>query len=226
MELGKSGIHVFYPQPTGDVCCNTVVFDGREKVIVDPGLYHLWPYLEKSIQEETGIQAKDFSLVIHTHSHPDHMGAGSYLEREYGVPQAMSQEERDYLDGPGQGIYAWFGVDLPSVTVSRVLKEGTLELGDRALEVYLTPGHTPGSVCLHDPQHGTLVTGDLVFSRSFGRVDLAGGDPRLLAESIRRMGALDAQAIVPGHGPSVVGRDQVRNNFKYVYRLLEECGYM
>jgi glyoxylase-like metal-dependent hydrolase (beta-lactamase superfamily II) len=226
MQIGNTGIHVFYPQPTGDVCSNTVVLDGQEKVIIDPGLYHLWPFLEKTIEEETGIAGKDFSLVIHTHSHPDHMAAGAYLENSYGVPQAMSQEEKTFLEGPGQGIYAWFGLDLPDGTVGRVLKEGPLELGDRMLEIYLTPGHTPGSICIYEPQTKVLITGDLIFSRSFGRVDLAGGDPRQLSESIRRMEALEVQALIPGHGPSVVGREQVRNNFKFIFRLLEECGYM
>ncbi|MDR2198008.1 MAG: MBL fold metallo-hydrolase [Deltaproteobacteria bacterium] len=226
MQIGKSGIHVFYSQPTGDVCCNTVVLNGREKILIDPGLYHLWPYLEKAIEKETLVSPKDFSLLIYTHSHPDHMGAASYLDSAYGMPQAMTQEEKSYLEGPGQSVYSWFGVDPPGPVISRVLKEGPLEVGDRTLEIYLTPGHTPGSVCVFEPREGVLVTGDLIFSRSFGRVDLAGGDPKLLSESVRRMEALDARAVIPGHGPSVIGKDQVRNNFHYIFRLLEECGYM
>ena len=71
-----------------------------------------------------------------------------------------------------------------------------------------------------------LVTGDLIFLRSFGRVDLAGGDPKRLSESVRRMESLAVQSVIPGHGPSVIGREQVKNNFKYIFRLLEECGYM
>jgi glyoxylase-like metal-dependent hydrolase (beta-lactamase superfamily II) len=226
MQFGNTGIYIFYPQPTGDVCCNTVVIGGQEKIIIDPGLSHLWPYLEKSIEEETGIKAGDFSLVIHTHSHPDHMAAGACLEINNGVPQAMTQEEKTYLEGPGQNIYNWFGLDLPTGSISRILKEGTLELGDKELEIYLTPGHTPGSICIYDPHNKILITGDLIFSRSFGRVDLAGCDPKLLSESIRRMEALEIQAIVPGHGPSVIGRQQVKSNFKYIFMLLEESGYM
>jgi glyoxylase-like metal-dependent hydrolase (beta-lactamase superfamily II) len=154
------------------------------------------------------------------------MQAGALLEFRHGVPQAMSQEEIAYLEGPGKSVYSWFGLDPPRGSVSRVLTEGPLDLGGRVLEVYLTPGHTPGSVCLFEPKDKILITGDLIFSRSFGRVDLAGGDPKALSESVRRMEALDAHALLPGHGPSVVGQGQVRSNFKYIYRLLEESGYI
>ncbi|MDR2405986.1 MAG: MBL fold metallo-hydrolase [Deltaproteobacteria bacterium] len=226
MQLGNTGIYIFYAPPTGDICCNTVVIGGQEKIIIDPGLSHLWPYLERTIHEETGISGSDFSLVIHTHSHPDHMAAGSQLENKHGVPQAMTQEEKTYLEGPGQSVYNMFGLDLPTISVSRILTEGPLELGDKVLEIYLTPGHTPGSVCIYDPKNKILVTGDLVFSRSFGRVDLQGGDAKELCESVLRMAELDVQALLPGHGPSVVGREQVKGNFKYIIELMKECGYM
>jgi glyoxylase-like metal-dependent hydrolase (beta-lactamase superfamily II) len=227
MRIGKTDVYVYYPQPTGDVCSNSVVIDGREKAIVDPGLRHLWRFLESSIKEETGISPEDFSLAIHTHSHPDHMDAGSLLEDRHGVTQAMSEEEKEFLEGPGQAIYQWFGLDLPSGTIGKSLKEGLLELYDKPLMVYLTPGHSPGSVCLHLPDEKILITGDLIFSRGFGRVDLAGGDPKELVESIKRMAALkDVDIIIPGHGPSIVGRGQVEKNYQYIFGILSQSGFM
>jgi glyoxylase-like metal-dependent hydrolase (beta-lactamase superfamily II) len=228
MRLGNSDVYVYYPQPTGDVCSNTIVIDGKEKIIVDPGLRHLFRYLEKDIKEETKISPEDFSMVIHTHSHPDHMDAGALLEDKYGVVQAMSAEEKEYLEGPGgRGIYQWFGLDFPSGTIGRVLEEGPLKLEDKVLMIYLTPGHSPGSLCIHIPEQKILITGDLIFSRSFGRVDLAGGNPRELVESVKRMAALDpVDFIVPGHGPSVVGRAQVERNFGFIFEMLSESGFM
>ncbi|MDR2349615.1 MAG: MBL fold metallo-hydrolase, partial [Deltaproteobacteria bacterium] len=206
MQLGNTGIYVYYPQAAGGVCSNTVVIDGREKIIVDPGLGHLWKSLEKEIREESGIRPEDFSMVIHTHSHPDHMDAGSLLEDRYGVTQAMSAEEKEFLDGPGQAIFQWLGMDLPTGTIGKTLSEGPLELDDKTLMLYLTPGHSPGSLCVHAPEQKVLITGDLIFAKGFGRVDLAGGDPRELAKSIKRMSDLEGvETIIPGHGPSVVG---------------------
>ncbi|MDR1082038.1 MAG: MBL fold metallo-hydrolase [Deltaproteobacteria bacterium] len=220
MQIGKTGVYVYYPPPTGDVCSNTVVIDGREKVIIDPGLRHLWPYLEKAIEAETRIAPADFYMALHTHSHPDHMDAGALLEDSYGVIQAMSAEEKSFLEGEGRSIFQWMGLDYPSGTVGRLLKEGPLELGDKILQIYLTPGHTPGSVCIHWPEEGILITGDLIFARSFGRVDLAGGDAKALIASIERMASLDhVETVIPGHGPSIVGRSQVEKNFRAIFEL-------
>ncbi|MDR2612469.1 MAG: MBL fold metallo-hydrolase, partial [Deltaproteobacteria bacterium] len=152
MRIGNSGVYVYYPTPTGDVCSNTVVIDGTEKIIIDPGLRHLWPFLEKSIEAETRISPADFYLSVLTHSHPDHMDAGALLEDRYGVTQAMSAEEKEFLEGEGLSLFQWMGLDYPSGTVGRILKEGPLELGDKVLHVYLTPGHSPGSLCIHWPE--------------------------------------------------------------------------
>jgi glyoxylase-like metal-dependent hydrolase (beta-lactamase superfamily II) len=223
MQIGKTGVYVFYPPPTGDVCSNTVVIDGREKIIIDPGLRHLFPFLARSIEAETRIAPEDFYLAVHTHSHPDHMDAGALLEGTYGVTQAMSAEEKEFLEGDGRSLFQWMGLDYPAGTVGRILKEGPLELGDKVLQVYLTPGHSPGSVCIHWPEAGVLVTGDLIFARSFGRVDLAGGDAKALVASVERMASLDrVEAVIPGHGPSIIGRSQVEKNFKAIFDLFRD----
>ncbi|MDR2612320.1 MAG: MBL fold metallo-hydrolase, partial [Deltaproteobacteria bacterium] len=73
------------------------------------------------------------------------------------------------------------------------------------------------------PEARILVTGDLIFARGFGRVDLAGGDPKALIDSIRRMAALDqVETVIPGHGPSIIGRSQVEKNFKAIFELLRQ----
>jgi glyoxylase-like metal-dependent hydrolase (beta-lactamase superfamily II) len=107
------------------------------------------------------------------------------------------------------------------------LAEGPLELDDKVLKLYLTPGHSPGSLCIHWPERGILLTGDLIFARGFGRVDLAGGDPLALVDSIKRMAALDqVDIIVPGHGPSIVGRQQVLKNYEAIFASFSLNGFM
>jgi glyoxylase-like metal-dependent hydrolase (beta-lactamase superfamily II) len=203
-----------------------VVIGGREKIIIDPGLWHLWPFLEKNIQKELPFETRDFAYVVHTHCHPDHMDAGAYLEERYGLVQAMSREEKEFLDNGGEAIFRWMGLDPPTGTVGKYLEEGSWELADKVLNVYLTPGHSPGGVCIHYPEKKTLIVGDLIFARGFGRVDLAGGDPSELVRSVRRMAALpDVDTIIPGHGPSIVGRERVEKNYEIVFKLLEENGF-
>jgi glyoxylase-like metal-dependent hydrolase (beta-lactamase superfamily II) len=139
----------------------------------------------------------------------------------------MSKEEKEFLDGPGQSLFQWMGLDTPSGTIGRILKEGPLELDDKVLMIYLTPGHSPGSVCIHWPEQKVLITGDLIFAKSFGRVDLAGGDPKALVDSIKRMAALDnVEIVIPGHGPSIVGKNLVEKNYQYIFGILDQSGFM
>jgi glyoxylase-like metal-dependent hydrolase (beta-lactamase superfamily II) len=94
-----------------------------------------------------------------------------------------------------------------------------LDLGDKTLQIYLTPGHTPGSICIHWPEVGLLVGGDLIFQGSFGRYDFPGGNLVQLKQSLYRMSALKGlDLILTGHGVSVVGKDNVSANFSEILR--------
>jgi glyoxylase-like metal-dependent hydrolase (beta-lactamase superfamily II) len=110
-------------------------------------------------------------------------------------------------------------VDLERFTPDFFLDEGKLTVGDIVLDVYHTPGHSPGAVTLHWPAVGALFTGDLIFKDALGRTDLPGGNGAQLKDSIRRMATLDAAWLLSGHGDVVSGVDAVRDNFEQVERM-------
>jgi glyoxylase-like metal-dependent hydrolase (beta-lactamase superfamily II) len=85
-----------------------------------------------------------------------------------------------------------------------------IRFGGLRLEVLHTPGHTAGSVCLLSPHDGLLFSGDTLFAGGWGRVDLPGGDPARMVESLVRLGSLDEPLrVLPGHGaPTTVGRER------------------
>jgi glyoxylase-like metal-dependent hydrolase (beta-lactamase superfamily II) len=82
--------------------------------------------------------------------------------------------------------------------------------GSIELEVLHTPGHTEGSVCLLTGSGGVLFSGDTLFSGGWGRVDLPGGSPTQMVDSLRRLHALpDHVRVFPGHGRSTtIGRER------------------
>ena len=207
----------FYPFSSArENNCNTIVLDGPEKVLIDPGHKHQWPALVAKMEED-GLSPRDISLVIHTHCHPDHMEAGEFLEFDYGAVQAMSGPEAEFMAGPGREFFPWMGLDYPRGSISRLLEPGPLDLGDKVIELHPAPGHTPGSLCLHWPEAGVLITGDVLFAGSIGRTDFPGGNLRTLENSLNLLAALEkVDLVLPGHGPAVVGADQVRANFKAV----------
>jgi glyoxylase-like metal-dependent hydrolase (beta-lactamase superfamily II) len=207
----------FYPFTSlAENNCNTVIIDGPEKVIIDPGHKHLWPKLRRQIVAD-GFNPADLNLVIHTHCHPDHMEAGQILEQDYGAVQAMSLAEKDFYDGPGLKFFSMMGLDVPGGSVTRLLSEGAFDLGDKTLDLHLTPGHTPGGLCLHWKEAGLLVVGDLIFYRSYGRTDFPGGDAGQLVESIKRMSQLTGvKMLIPGHGRALLSAAEVAENFSWV----------
>ena len=83
--------------------------------------------------------------------------------------------------------------------------------------MFLTPGHSPGSISLYLEEDKILVTGDVVFAGSIGRTDFPGGSPALLRKSIDELSRLDVECLVPGHstemGSIIIGKDKVRRNF-------------
>jgi glyoxylase-like metal-dependent hydrolase (beta-lactamase superfamily II) len=80
------------------------------------------------------------------------------------------------------------------------LKEGdVIQLGMRALTALHTPGHTSGSICLHDRE--MILSGDTVFPGGyFGRADLPSGNWQELVDSLERLARLDVRIMLPGHG--------------------------
>jgi len=83
-------------------------------------------------------------------------------------------------------------------------------------EVLHTPGHTPGSVCLHVPDLGLLFAGDTLFQGSVGRTDLWGGSFQQLEASIRERlyGLPEETRVVTGHGPETqIGFERRSNPF-------------
>jgi len=77
-----------------------------------------------------------------------------------------------------------------------------VHVGDVAIELVHTPGHTPGSQCflVHDPAGDRLVSGDTLFLDGCGRTDLPGSDPTEMVASLRRLAQVaDDVILYPGH---------------------------
>ncbi len=89
----------------------------------------------------------------------------------------------------------------PCVPAAELAEGGVIRFGGVRLDVLHTPGHTEGSVCLVSHEAGIIFTGDTLFAAGWGRVDLPGGDPAAMADSLRRLATLpDALRVQPGHG--------------------------
>ena len=183
----------------------------REGVLIDPGFEP-----EKALRLVAKEKVKVLE-VIATHGHIDHVWGAVPICRETKAPFRMHPADLYWVEALDRQA-EMFGLEPAPGTpeIDRPIGEGdVVRFGDCSLRALHTPGHTPGSVCLHDGA-GTLFTGDLLFQGSIGRTDFPGGDFATIVESIRgKVFALDAGTCVHcGHGPdTTVGAEKSSNPF-------------
>lgn len=208
-------------------CVLTGVLKGGKHVIIDPG--HIvneshegcFQSLEEAMNGN-GIKVEDVGLIINTHSHPDHCEANETIISMSGASITLSKEEDDFRTTIGERMYTMFDMKPPRFTPLFYMKEGALDLGKDGfnVQVYLTPGHSPGSICLYIPDGKVLITGDVVFFMSVGRTDFPGGNALSLKNSIDRLSKLDVELLVPGHNTEpngvIRGKDKIKRNFAMV----------
>jgi glyoxylase-like metal-dependent hydrolase (beta-lactamase superfamily II) len=193
----------------------------RECIIVDPA------YAVHEIAEI--VEADDMKLIgaLGTHYHPDHVGGkmmgwniegiSSLLERNE-VPIHIQKSEMEW-------VTKTTGVSSTHLTAH----EGgdVVQVGEIAITLLHTPGHTPGSQCfLVD---GKLVSGDTLFLEGCGRTDLPGSNPEDMYDSLNMLATLPNDTIVyPGHrysDPAFLAMGQVRET-NYVFKPTSKEGWL
>lgn len=200
------GLHALIWQDYSANNCNTYIIDADKKILIDPGHLHLFTPVERELKKLKMTPDK-IDLVVATHGHPDHLEAAGKFSKP--TLFAMNQQEHAFITELAAG---YFKVPEPDF----FLMEGDLIIGNLNFQVFLTPGHSPGSICLYWRDHKVLFTGDVVFNQGIGRTDLPGGNPRDLKKSIIRLSKLDVDYLLTGHGDMVTGRDKVQENFTMV----------
>ena len=194
-------------------------------LIVDPG-----EEPERLLAAAKSLGAEIDAILI-THCHFDHIGAVAPVARATGAPVYCPEIERPVLANVMRWVPPGFG-PFESYEADHTVAGGErLSLAGLDIEVIFTPGHSPGHVTyaitastpLPDVAHAggetrerALLSGDVLFQGSVGRVDLPGGDWVTLESSIGRLlRAFPAETTVyPGHmGMTTLGRERDTNPF-------------
>lgn len=185
---------------------------GKEICLIDCGVSStenmIFDYMGK-----VGRDPKEISMVVLTHSHPDHIGGCQGVVREVGCQVAAHVEAQPWIEDVElqfrhRPIVNFHSLVSGPVKVDVALRDGDeLELGDgRVLEVVHTPGHSRGSVSLVFREDGALFTGDAV--------PMSGGlpiyeDVRSSVRSVRKLAAIEGLKVLfaswddPHHGDRV-----------------------
>jgi len=95
--------------------------------------------------EKMGLDPHDIRYVLVSHGHRDHFGGARYLQDQFGATVLMSEADWDLISA--RATSSEDTASLPDPAALRFIHDGdTLVLGDTAINMYLTPGHTPGTV--------------------------------------------------------------------------------
>ena len=177
-------------------------------IIVDPGEE---PDRLLAAAEALGV---NIEAILLTHCHFDHIGAVVPLARATGAPVYCPQIEVPLLTDVMRFVPPGFG-PFDSHDPEHTVKGGEhLQLAGMDVDVLFTPGHSPGHVTY--AFDAALLSGDVLFQGSVGRVDLPGGDWDTLEQSIEGLiRAYPAETVVyPGHmGVTTLGRELQTNPF-------------
>jgi hydroxyacylglutathione hydrolase len=192
---------------------NTIYIGGSVPVLIDPGHSHLFAWAAESMARD-GQDVGKSHLILFTHGHPDHIEASDRFDDS--VLRGIGEVEFAFLQQEGRELFLAAGGQPPQKPFKLLLKEGALKIGHVTLQVILTPGHSPGSLCFYYAKEKVLISGDTLFQLGVGRTDLPGGNLEELVGSIERLSRLEIDYLLPGHGDMIKGRKAVEKNFQVI----------
>lgn len=197
----------------------TYLIYGKDKIyLIDTGVASsedvIFDYVRK-----TGRNPDEISMIILTHSHPDHIGSAQTIKKETGCIVAAHPGEKSWIEDveqqfrerPIPGFHSLVG---GSVKINRILEEGDVLDPDDGLklEVFHTPGHSKGSVSLRLQEDGALFTGDAI--------PLAGDIP-IYEDALAAVKSIKKLQDLNGINVLLASWDDPREGDR-VYRLMDE----
>ncbi|HEX9094721.1 MAG TPA: MBL fold metallo-hydrolase [Candidatus Dormibacteraeota bacterium] len=172
-------------------CYVVACTDTKEAVVIDPG-----GDAPKILSQLNGLSVK---WIAFTHAHPGHIGAKDEVKAATNATTAMHlADATTYLKSAERYL----------------ISTDTLPFGRFALEVLITPGHTPGGLSYKVGNH--VFTGDTLLAGKIGRVDLPGSSPQQMLLSLhgQLLTLPDNTVVYPGHGPNTtIGAERIGNPY-------------
>lgn len=169
----RPGVFAIYEPHQYEEVISYLIVGSKHALLFDTGLGI--SDIKKVVDQLTRLPV----TVLNSHSHFDHIGDNWEFDDVWGVDSPFTR--RNQAGGSHEQLqdamiperfcgalppgfkpekYA-----IPAFKIRRFVKEGdVISLGDRQLEVLLTPGHTPDALCLMDRKNRLLFTGDTFYA--------------------------------------------------------------
>lgn len=175
-----------------------IIGDDDRCLVIDPA------HSPEAVRD--AVAGREVTAVVLTHGHDDHVGVAPQVAEQLGSQTWLHPADR----------VLWDAVH-PDTAPDHEIDEGTrFTLGPVTLTALHTPGHAPGSVCLHSPDLGTVgedgivtqplsgvvLSGDTLFQGGPGATGRSYSDFPTIVESIRErlLSLPESTAVLTGHG--------------------------
>jgi len=187
----------FFDSATGSWSYLVVDPHSRQAAVIDPVLDYDAPSARTArsgvdrLLQAVRERHLDVAWILETHAHADHLTAAAYLKAQLGAPVAIGTGIRAVQQTFARifNLGEEFAAD--GSQFDRLLVDGdSLPLGNLAIRVLATPGHTSDSVSYLIGD--AVFVGDTLFMPDVGsaRCDFPGGDAATLYHSVQRLYAL------------------------------------
>jgi len=196
-----------------------LIRDGDEAALIDAGFGDDESYKKRSeiLSALAGVKVK---YIIITHHHYDHSSGAQRLRELTGAQIVMHRDEEPLLLAPDaetgdmeipedqkdarEQAKKWRAEAAKAVPDIRASDGDVLEVGSLHLRLVHTPGHTAGHLCILLEEEGLLFSGDNVLGVGTAAIPPPPhGDMAEYIRSLRKMQAIEASLLGPGHGPAV-----------------------
>lgn len=216
---------------------NFLVVTGREQVMIDSGIA-AGPHKARLIgqMKNDGVEIKNTSHVIMSHTHPDHVLFAKKLSKRQALDFWLHEDSEPmtrrgsfqfeaHFNYPGfilREIFEWpvwvariamwryLGFDY--LKINRMIRDGEkLNFGVEMVAVSI-PAHFPGHIGIYFPKQKIMYSADLFDFRVAhgGIINNAMSSYEQLFADIKRLRSLQIETLVPGHGSVINGKSNVK----------------
>lgn len=208
---------------TGIKACNLGLITTKEgMVMIDVPIA---PSDAVKWRDET-VKKGELRYLINTEEHPDHCQNSwffpgilitSQQTREKLAKVAPDEviERVKHIDPAGVPLMKGFQLRLADITFTGGLD---LYLGDHTVRLFQLQGHSTGGSAVYIPEERVVFTTDCVFHRV--KTWLQEADPDQWLESLKKLGELHVDVIVPGHG-ALCKKDYLEEQARIIRRWVE-----
>lgn len=211
----RADIEAFFDDATNTVSYLVTDLVTHRAAVIDPVLDYDHRSGKASVRSADAIleAARKRGLyidwILETHAHADHLSAAPYLRSKTGARVGIGERIRD-VQAIFRPVFNLSDVSGDGSEFDHLFRDGeTFHVGELAVRVLHTPGHTPA--CVSYQIGDAVFVGDTLFMPDYGtaRADFPGGSASSLYRSIRRLLELPAETrLFMCHDYKAPGRDR------------------